>query len=174
MYRYEEKESPLPGIVKALIVLAAGIIAGALAGRLALLPFRAPDEAMKPSITPGDRLIIAKYGTAAAGDVVLVQSPAEPDRVLLRRILAVGGDVVEIRNKIIYINDRRFNPPWKTHEADRRNFPMHFTERDTAPAVKLERNQVFVLCDNLDDSFDSRTFGPIDRERIIGTMIYRR
>ncbi|HOO70372.1 MAG TPA: signal peptidase I [Spirochaetota bacterium] len=173
MYRYEEKTNPFQTVLKAVLLVTGGIIAGLIAGRLIFLPYIAADSSMQPNIKPGERLIICKLATPAAGDIALIKSPVEPDRVLLRRIAAKGGDTVEIRNKVIYINDKTVRFAWKTSGSDKRIFPMHFTSRDTMPAVKLDRRQFFLLCDNLDNSFDSRTFGAVNADEIIGTMIYK-
>ncbi|HRZ25254.1 MAG TPA: signal peptidase I [Spirochaetota bacterium] len=173
MYTYEEKPDPKLRILKAVIFLSAGIIAGMIAARIFVLPYNASDDSMKPNISPGDRAIICRFKDPSPGDIVLVKSPVEPDRALLKRIMAAEGDTVEVRNKIIYVNDSVYRFKWKTNSSDTRVFPMHFTGRDTMPAVKLERRQFFLLNDNLDNSFDSRNFGPVDDEAVIGVMIYK-
>lgn len=173
MYTYEERPNPVLRTLKAVIFLSAGIIAGLIAGRIAFLPFTASDDSMKPNIAAGDRTIISRFKDPSRGDIVLVQSPVESDRVLLRRLMAVEGDVVEIRNKIIYVNDKVYRFKWKTSSSDGRIFPMHFTSRDTMPAVKVARRQFFLINDNLDDSFDSRSFGTVSDEAVIGTMVHK-
>jgi signal peptidase I len=107
------------------------------------------------------------------GDIVLMDSPVEPDRVLVKRVISGEGDTVEVRNKVLYINNKKFDMPWKNRSIDKRIFPMNFTYRDNMPVIKLSRNQYFVLSDNLDHGYDSRNLGPISADSIIGKMIYK-
>ncbi len=53
-------------------------------------------------------------------------------------------------------------------------FPMKFSFRDNMPPVKLERGEYFMLSDNFNSSFDSRSFGPVKNENITGRVIYTR
>ena len=86
--------------------------------------------------------------------------------------MAVEGDVVELRNGVLYINNERAQFKWKTISSDNRVFPMSFSGRDNMTAVKIERHFFFLLGDNRDYSFDSREFGPVPDESIAGRVIY--
>ena len=107
------------------------------------------------------------------GDIVLIKSPIEPEKVLLKRIIAKEGDTIEIRNKIFYRNDKKIKFTWKTTSTDKRIFPMKFTGRDNSASFRMKRKQYFLVGDNLDYSFDSRNFGPIDEEDIIGRFFLK-
>ena len=127
---------------------------------------------MEPNLGKGDTAFILKHATPATGDIVLMKSAVESNRVMLRRVAASGGDSVEIRDRVIQINGRAAAFSWKTRSTDTRSFPMSFTFRDTMPAVRIERKHYFVLCDNLDLGYDSRTLGIIPADRIIGRLLY--
>lgn len=161
------------GIIIKIISAVAGIFAGFLICRLTVIPFSMPDNSMKPSLKKGDTVIFLKHATPKRGDIVLIDSPVEPGRVLIKRVVAVEGATVEIRDKVFFINNDRFEIPWKTTSSDTRVFPMNFTFRDNLPAVKINRNEYFVLSDTLDTGFDSRALGVIRDDQIIGRMIYR-
>ncbi len=152
----------------------AGILAGFIACRLVLAGFTVSDISMNPNYRPGDRIYALKIGAPRVGDVVLVESPVEPGKYLLKRVAAAEGDVVEVRNRVLYINDERARFKWKTLMSDTRVFPMSFSRRDNMAAVKIERHGYFLLGDNLDYSLDSREFGPIGADGIIGRVIYHR
>lgn len=166
------KETGLGTIIK-IIAAVAGIIAGFLVCRLILVSYSVPDNTMNPNLKKGDTIIALKHATPKRGDIVLIESPVEPGRVMIKRVLAAEGATVEIRDRAFFINNDRFEIPWKTKSADTRVFPMNFTYRDNLPAVKINRNEYFVLSDNLDTGFDSRTLGVIRDDQIIGRMIYR-
>jgi signal peptidase I len=161
------------GIIIKIISAVAGIFVGFLVCRTIIVPFGVPDNAMKPALKKGDTVIFLKHATPKRGDIVLIESPVEPGRVLIKRIVAVEGATVEIRDKVFFINNDRFEIPWKTTSTDARSFPMNFSFRDNMPAVKINRNEYFVLSDNLDTGFDSRTLGVIRDDQVIGRMIYR-
>lgn len=162
--------SPLP---VRIIMGATGLILGFLLTRAFLTSFTVSDNSMTPAFADGDRILILKTSSPAPGDIVLFRSPSEPDRVLLKRVIAAEGDVIEVRNKVFYRNNQKMKFPWKTISSDERVFPMNFTYRDNVPAMKVGRKQYFVLGDNLDYSYDSRSFGLITGDGIIGRFLYK-
>ncbi len=168
---YQEKSRF--GIIIKIISAAGGIIAGFIICRFFFMPFRMPDSSMEPNLRAGEMLFILKHATPKRGDIVFIESPVEAGRGLIRRVVAAEGDTVEIKNKIFLINNTAFDFRWKTKSSDKRIFPMNFTFRDNMPAVKLSRNQYFVLNDDLDRGFDSRTLGVIPGGLVIGRVIYK-
>ena len=161
------------GIIIKIASAVAGVIVGFLVCRFIIVPFIVPDNTMKPSLKKGDIIIFLKHAAPKRGDIVLIESPVEPGRVLIKRVIAAEGSTVEIRDRAFFINNDRFEIPWKTTRTDTRVFPMNFTFRDNMPAVRISRNEFFVLSDNLDTGFDSRALGIIRDDQIIGRMIYR-
>ena len=168
---YQEKSRF--GIIIKLISAAGGIIVGFIICRFIFTPFRMPDSSMAPNLRSGDMLLILKHTTPKRGDIVLIESPVEAGRVLIKRVVAAEGDTVEIKNKAFLINNAAFDFRWKTTSSDTRIFPMSFTFRDNMPAVKLSRDQYFVLNDDLDRGFDSRTLGVIPGNLVIGRVVYK-
>jgi len=157
---------------KGILIAAGGIAAGFLISRIFFLSFSVVNASMGPGLVPGDRVIIMKYLSPARGDIVLLRSPAEPDRVLLRRIIAADGDSVEVKNGIIYVNDTILRPSWKVAQKDKRVFPMYFSLRDNMPVIRVKRGEFFVLGDNPDHAFDSRIFGVVHENALIGKAVY--
>jgi signal peptidase I len=168
-----QQEKPGSGILIKLLSAAGGIIAGFFICRMIFMPFRVTDSSMEPNLKNGDLVIILKHSAPKRGDIVLIESPVEPGRVFIKRIVGAEGDTVEIRDRVFRFNNERFTFPWKTKSADRRVFPMNFTYRDNMPAVKIVRNHFFVLSDSLDGGFDSRALGAIPGDLVIGRMIYK-
>ncbi len=166
---YDDTLTPLS---KALLAFA-GLLIGLILVRIFVMPFSAQDEAMLPSIQPGERMYLLKHFSPKVGEIVLIESPVERGKVLLSRIIAHEGDSVEIQNKNILINNERAAFSWKTLSKDQRIFPMSFSYRDNYPIIKLKRGQFFVLGDNFDSSMDSRFFGPITGKQIVGKLLYK-
>lgn len=159
------------------ILIAAGcIIGGLLLGfilsRILFTPSIAAGNAMNPGLHEGQRLIFFKFGSPEFGDIVLMEDPATEGKTFFKRVIGVGGDTIEIKNQVIYRNFQKLRMNWPTIHADLRNFPMGFASRDNMPMVKLARNEFFVLNDNIDDGYDSRAFGSIKDDSIIGTLLY--
>lgn len=156
-----------------VIAAVAGLAAGFIICRIAFISFTMPDASMQPNLKKDDLVIILRHVTPRKGDIILFKNPAEPGRVLIRRIAAAEGDTVEIKDRVFRVNNGAYQFRWKTASKDHRVFPMNFTFRDNMPAVKIGRGSYFVLSDDLDRGFDSRTFGPIPEDLVIGRMIYK-
>ena len=172
MYYSEEKSiTPLSVVIKISIILG-GLLLGFLISRIFIIPYLVSSNAMTPNFNQEQRILIYRFGKAKPGSVILMDSPVDTDKVLLRRIIGVSGDTIEIKNKIIYRNNNKIQFTWKTTSKDDRNFPMSFTFRDNMPAVKIKRNEFFILNDNIDNSYDSRTFGVVKSDSIIGIHFY--
>ena len=132
-----------------------------------------PTGSMEPTLMPGDRVVVDKraYGlripftlvgltagdAPARGDVVVFDAPDEGTR-LIKRVVAVGGDLLEVRNGHAFVNgvpgDER-----AALELRRGGGP------DVAP-VRVPAGQVFVMGDFRGNSRDSRYFGFVPRERL--------
>jgi signal peptidase I len=96
------------------------------------------------------------------GDVVAFRYPRDPSIADLKRIVAPGGATVEIRAGVVYVDDAPSAGPARfsvTASALRRGF---------MPKLRVPRGGYFMLGDNVDESEDSRDYGAINREDIIG------
>lgn len=153
--------------------LFAGVLLGFILFRGFFVTFRIQDDSMEPNIGKGNLLLVRKHVTPAPGDAVLVESPVDPGRYLVKRVLAHEGDTVEIRDKSITLNGQAHEFTVKVLRSDPRVFPLSFSSRDTMPSVKLGRNEYFLIGDNLDYSFDSRAFGPVKGNLIAGKIAYK-
>ena len=66
-------------------------------------------DSMNPALKTGDRILINKLSGFKKGDVVAFYSPSEDDKILVSRIIAGEYDTVEIRNKVVFVNDKKYN-----------------------------------------------------------------
>jgi len=157
-----------------IVMLAAGLLLGFICIRFFFLLMDVNTDSMNPSFKKGDKLIINKISALMKGDVIAFDSPSEDGRILISRIIASEYETVEIRNKIVFINDKKTDIISDETRDEKIIYPMKFCYRDNMPPVKLERNEYFVLGDNFDKSFDSRSFGKILKSSVIGKIVYKK
>jgi signal peptidase I len=161
-----------------------------------------PTGSMNPTIVEGDWVLVNKlaydfkvpllgrtlfrWGGPQRGDIVIFDPPGEKDR-FVKRVVAVPGDVVELRDNQLFLNGKpaRYSPlsgeqgpptgDWLGQETiSGRSHLVHLTEGVPSPStfgpVTVPPGHYFMLGDNRDNSKDSRYFGFVARERIVGRV----
>jgi signal peptidase I len=105
------------------------------------------------------------------GDVVVFVYPEDPTKDFIKRVVALPGDSVEVREGKLYLNGALAPTPPGTHYEvppdQRDNSP-----RDLHEPMKLQADQYFMMGDNRDRSYDSRFWGPVSREAIEGRAVF--
>jgi signal peptidase I len=128
-------------------------------------PFRIPSESMAPTLEPGDQALVTKLGGAPArGDLVAFHAPRTGE-VLLKRVVAVGGDSVGIEDGVLVVNGRKQR---EGYVAD----PDAIDSVYFGP-VTVAKGSLFMLGDNRANSEDSREFGAVPADRVIGRATAR-
>ncbi|HVT05221.1 MAG TPA: signal peptidase I [Thermoanaerobaculia bacterium] len=165
-----------------------------------------PTGSMKPTILEGDRVFvnklaydlkvpfttwhIATWGEPKRGEIVVFFSPADGKR-LVKRVIGLPGDVVELRNERLFVNENAaaYQPIDEALVHDDRSalgqnsvvveedlgtrshqmmlVPSEYAMRSFGP-VRVPAGQYFMMGDNRDQSYDSRFIGPVSRDRIVG------
>lgn len=131
-----------------------------------LLPPNVSGTSMKPTLIPGDRLLVRKRKkyNPKRGDVIVFKSPDDPDVYDIKRVAALPGETVEIKNEILYINGQKIRHP---AFQDIQYPPMDYIGMEGQP-YKVPENHIFVIGDNNNNSYDSRDFGSIPLSDVIG------
>lgn len=115
---------------------------------------------MQPNLYIGYRVMTEKisyrFHLPQRGDVV-VAGQSEGEKSLIKRVVALPGEIVEVRNGHTFINRQMIREPWVTH----------FGGPDVGPTL-VPADHVFLLGDNRANSRDSRTIGPVPIESIKG------
>jgi signal peptidase I len=145
--------------------------------------FKIPSGSMKQTLLVGDHILVNKfiYGVKLPylntvllplkeprhGDIVVFKYPVDPQKDFIKRVVGVGGDVVEIRDKTVFINNQ------KAHEiapvfSDTRNLSANLRPRDNLGPVTVPRGALFVMGDNRDESYDSRFWGFVPVKDVSG------
>lgn len=138
---------------------------------LASVRFYVEGPSMKPNFYTGQRVIVSRVNTMMAdpqrGEIIVIESPSRPgiDPPLIKRLIALPGDVVEIRNTRVYVNGSELQEPYINEVCTVRHCPD--------ARWQLGPDEYFVMGDNRNHSNDSRDFGPITRNHIVGEVLVR-
>lgn len=170
----------LPVLILIALVLAVGI------KTFVVQAFFIPSGSMLETLQIDDRVLVSKlsyvWGEPERGDVVVFDDPRGPSAEVesipsrlwrnlaesigirtpqsefIKRVIAVGGDTVEGRDGIVYVNGVAVDEP---------HVPTYATTFDFGPR-QVPEGELFVMGDNRDDSVDSRSFGTIPVEDVVG------
>jgi signal peptidase I len=145
--------------------------------------FKIPSGSMKPTLEIGDHILVNKLsygvkipylrktmiptGEPKRGDIAVFIYPVDKSKDFIKRVIGVGGDVVEIRNKKVFVNDTVVNDAYAVHNEEV-IFPKSIQPRDNFGPVKVPEGTIFVMGDNRDQSYDSRFWGFVRLEDVIG------
>jgi len=159
-------DSPDDGsAIRRVVWFAAIVVAVLLVRTFAAEPVRVHGDSMEPTLRPGAFVLIDKVSYRAhdprRGDVV-VTSDLRNDSPIVKRVVALGGDLVAIENGSLVVNGVTVSETY----IDNTDMAGFYFGPDVVP-----EGQVFVLGDHRADSVDSRTFGPIAVDSIDGRVL---
>ena len=130
--------------------------------------FRIPSEAMQPTLLKGDKLFVDKFiykqSMPKRGDVIVFKYPKDPKKDFIKRVVAFEGETVEIKDGKIFINDK----PLTDEPFNKIYYYNHEPYGTTNEKVTVPANSFYVLGDNSANSTDSRFWGFVPKENLIG------
>jgi signal peptidase I len=132
-----------------------------------------PSESMYPTLHIGDRLVVEKvsyhFHPPETGDIVVFHTPTELQRrgydknqAFIKRVIGTPGEIISVADGKVYLNN----------EPIQENYIAEPAERPFLP-VKVPQDNFFVMGDNRNDSNDSRYWGFLPRENLIGRATFR-
>jgi signal peptidase I len=137
--------------------------------------FHIPSGAMLGTLQIGDYIICNKfiYKTTEPkrGDIIIFPYPKDPSVSYIKRVIGLPGESVEIKNKDVLINGKLLDEPYVIHTTETILSPGA-SPRDNFGPVEIPQNELFLMGDNRDNSFDSRFWGFVNVAEIKGKVIY--
>lgn len=189
-----EPEKPArPFWVELPVLLLTALVVAVLVKTFLIQPFYIPSESMLPTIEVNDRVMVNKlaydFGKPQQGDIVVFLNPGLPDdqlqetfpqavvrsvleavgvRVrgeddLIKRVVATGGQIVLIRDGILRVDGQALDEPYLERGSSMPDFGP----------VTVPQDEVFVMGDNRNASLDSRRFGPVPDDEVVGKAVVR-
>ena len=139
--------------------------------------FKIPSGAMLDTMKIGDHImcnkITYKFNEPKRGDIVIFPYPKTPSVSYVKRVIGLGGESIEIREKEVFINGNPLKEEYTIY-ASGKNLAASFGPRDNLGSIDIPTDAVFVMGDNRDNSHDSRFWGFVPKSSISGkvTFIY--
>lgn len=156
----------LKEILAYIIVILTAVVLATLVRVFIFEPFIVPTPSMEPTLKVGDKVIINKmaykFGSIERGDIVAFHSPIE-EKDLVKRAVAIEGDEITLTSEgEIYINGEKITESY---------LPAGQNILYNNLTVDLGEDEIFVMGDNRNDSYDSRYFGAISENDVFGEFM---
>ncbi len=165
----------LPAIIIALFL---GFGARQITHTFLFLPVETTGADMEPGLKAGETVHINRLtgpGDFQRGDLVLLRHPRSPDYRMIRRVVALPGETVQLYNGRLFVNDREITEAWETrlhaNEAPA-SLPLSVARRDNTEKITVKAAELFVLGDNRDRALDSRLLGAIPLKFVEGRVFH--
>ncbi len=145
--------------------------------------FKIPSGSMLQTLQIGDHLLVTKFAYGVKipftntmvleregpkhGDIIVFEFPEDPSKDFIKRVIGVPGDVIEIREKKLFLNGVEQQESYIQHVDSSSSVPR----RDNFGPVMVPENKYFVMGDNRDESYDSRFWGFVERDTIEGKAL---
>ena len=145
--------------------------------------FKIPSGSMMPTLQIGDQILVnrlaygvrlpivddylIRFDTPRRGDVVVFVYPQDRSKDFIKRVVAVAGDTVEIRDTIVYLNGERIEDLHAYFDGGIVDHSQPSYGRDFGP-VRVPESHIFVMGDNRNHSYDSRFWGFVDLRDVLG------
>jgi signal peptidase I len=126
---------------------------------------RVDGPSMEPSYQHNNRVVVSKvsywFNDIERGDVIVFPAPPNPNEDYIKRVIGLPGDLVKVENGSVFVNDKPIDEPYISA-------PPISNLRET----RVPEGMVFVMGDNRNVSSDSRSWGPLEIEDIIGKAVF--
>jgi signal peptidase I len=150
-------------VIEVVVIVAAAFVLALLVQQFIVKPFAIPSPSMEPTLVEGDRVLVNRlvyhFHPPERGDVIVFHPPDRPGSdPFIKRVVAVAGDTVAVHDGILYLNGAALDEPYI------KEYPI---EGDY-PETTIAEGYVWAMGDNRNNSGDSRVFGPVSLEAVMG------
>lgn len=136
--------------------------------------FKIPSGSMRPTLMEGDKLFVNKYvyrfERPQRGDIVVFKYPQDRKKDFIKRLVAFEGEIVEIRDGKVLVNDK---PLADAESFGKFYYYNHDPYGGPSEKVKVPEDTYYVLGDNSANSTDSRFWGFVPEKYVIGKAVFR-
>jgi signal peptidase I len=175
-------------VVEWLKTIISALIIALLIRAFIIQAFRIPTGSMESTLLVGDHLMVNKfiYGPKIPftdirilpireikrGEIIVFNAPCDPSKDYIKRCVGIPGDKIEIKNKVLYVNDIKQDEPYVQHTDSEIIPKSDINPRDNFGPVVVPKDSYFALGDNRDNSNDSRYWGFVPKKKIIGKALF--
>lgn len=172
------KKEIMEWVIAIVVALALVFLIGKFVGQ----PYTIKGDSMDPTLKDGERVVVNimgyKIGDVKKGNVIVFHANKKDDYV--KRVIGVPGDKVQYKKDQLYINGKKQDEPYLNYNEKRKQVEYitgTFQVKDLANANSksnvIPKDKYLVLGDNREVSKDSRSFGLIDKDQIVGKVSFR-
>jgi len=162
----------LSSLISWVVTLGSAVVIALLIRSFLFEPIRVQGESMRDTLANGEIMFVTKidyiFNPPKQGDVIICKYPGRTE-YFVKRLMGCPGDIIEIKNNLVYRNGELLEEPYLTPENNTRGLSME--------AFELKEGEYFVMGDNRDNSHDSRNYyyqggryipAALTRDQIIG------
>ena len=148
--------------------------------------YKIPSGSMEPTLLVGDYLLVNRLsyvakvplldkviftlGQPKRGDIIVFRYPVDTSKDFIKRVIAGPGDTIEIKDKVIYINNKITPDSWGYYR-DTEILPGILSPKDNMKPVTVPKDAYFVMGDNRDNSQDSRFWHFVHKQHLVGKAL---
>jgi signal peptidase I len=136
-------------------------------------PFQVNGNSMHPNYYDREyiltNIIALHFEDPKLGDVIVFKSPENPDKDFIKRVIGTPGDTILVKNGNVYLNGKQLDESSYLNSSIKTNSGLFIKE---GTEIKASNDQYFVLGDNRSNSSDSREWGFVSKESIIGKSFF--
>jgi signal peptidase I len=176
----EKRKSKLREYIESIIY---AILIALVVTTFVVKTYKIPSGSMKPTLLVGDQIIVNRFiyglkipyfrktvipiSEPQRGDIVVFIYPADRTKDFIKRVIGLGGDTIEVKDKKIFINGKKYTDSVSVN-TDNLVYPANLNPRDNFGPVTVPKGSIFVMGDNRDESLDSRFWGFVDLNDVEG------
>lgn len=166
----DAKQTVLRGVLEWVAILGVALLAAVVIRQFLLQAFYIPSASMEHTLEIRDRVLVNKLSyrlhAVRRGDILVFKPPASDgggERDLIKRAVGLPGDTVEGRDGAVFVNGKRLDEPYLAKGVTSSSF---------APQ-QVPPGHVWMMGDNRANSRDSRAFGPVPKQNVVGRAFIR-
>ena len=167
----KKKQSSIRGAVEWVVILVGALLVALLVKTFLLQAFYIPSASMEPTLRVKDRVLVNKlsydFHDIRRGDIVVFRTPpgesSSEIKDLIKRVIALPNETVEGHDGRVFINGEALREPYLAEGVTTSAFPPQ----------KIPPGHAWMMGDNRPNSKDSRVFGPIEDDLVVGRAFIR-